>query len=152
MQTWINWWHRKLLNINEDQIKDFSFDGMKFIAKVVGVYDGDSITVIFKFNRRYQKFKIRMDGYDTPEIRTKDLVEKEYAIKAQNALQILVLGKLVKLECGKSDKYGRILGKVFTMNNIDVNGYMVQNRFGYKYDGGTKVKFDQLHEYYNINK
>jgi endonuclease YncB( thermonuclease family) len=142
MQALIVWWNKRLDSLKVNDVGNFSFNGIKKIAKVVDVYDGDSITVIFKFNGKYQKFKIRMDGYDTPELRSHNVLEKEYAVRAREALQKMVLDKLIKLECGKNDKYGRILGKVCTLDGICVNDYMVQNKFGYSYTGGTKVKFE----------
>lgn len=152
MQTLINWWHRKLRNIDEDNVKDFSFDGLRVIAKVVDVYDGDSITTIFKFNGKYQKFKIRMDGYDSPEVRSSDAIEKEYGYRARDFLRNLISGKLVRLSCGKSDKYGRILGTVYTLSGVHVNEFMVSNKHGYPYHGGTKMKFSELHEYYGLKQ
>jgi len=150
MAWFIRQWNKRLNSMKKDDVEDFSFNGVRKIAKVVDVYDGDSITVIFKFNGNFQKFKIRMEGYDSPEMRSKDLLEKEYAQKAKQALSDLILNQLVRLECGKSDKYGRILGKVYTLENVCANDYMKHNKYGYVYDGGTKKKFDQLHDYYGV--
>jgi len=134
------------LNKCDDTIKLFSLDKQTFNAKVVRVYDGDTCFAVFIYNSSPVKFKIRMEGYDSPEMkpllttinRNKEI---ENAIKAKEALEKLVLNKIVILECGKWDKYGRLLGKIYVKNNnniINVNEYMVNNGFGYIYNGGTK--------------
>ena len=48
-------------------------------AKVIKVYDGDTITIAYKisiFDRKYYRFSVRLARIDCPEIRTKDPVEK----------------------------------------------------------------------------
>ena len=87
----------------------FSLDGQCHIAKCVKCYDADSIHVVILLHGIYTKFNCRLIGIDTPEIRTKDLQEKEYAIQARDYLRNLVLDKLVIVTCGTFDKYGRLL-------------------------------------------
>ncbi len=103
----------------------------------------------FLLNKHPVKFKIRMDGYDSPEMKpplsqvNRDKEIKE-ANKAKAELEKLVLNKVIDLECGKWDKYGRLLGKIYVnINNkkVYVNEYMIKNGFGYPYDGGTKKQF-----------
>ena len=40
-----------------------------YLVKVVDVYDGDTITVILINKCGYEKHKLRMYGYDSPEIK-----------------------------------------------------------------------------------
>ena len=47
----------KLNNINSDDISIFSLNGYSTQAKVVDVYDGDTCTVVFKWEGKYRKFK-----------------------------------------------------------------------------------------------
>lgn len=112
----------------------FSFSGRTYICKVVKCYDGDTIHCVFKFNNRYQRFIIRMYGYNSPEIRTKIKKEKLNAIKARDRLSELVLNKIVYLECMDFDKYGRILGKLkFSENGQYINDIMLNEGYGIKY-------------------
>ena len=74
-------------------------------GKVVKVYDGDTITIVTPlFNgdvspkSKLYKFNVRILGIDTPELKTKNVGEKELGIKAKNALSDLILDKVVKLE------------------------------------------------------
>lgn len=135
------------LNRLDDTIELFSLENKKFETKIVKVYDGDTCFAVFLLNNQPVKFKIRMEGYDSPEMKPllsqKNREEEiEKAKKAKSELERLVLNKIVSLECGKWDKYGRLLGKIFVKENnkiIHVNDYMIKNGFGYPYDGGTKI-------------
>ena len=59
--------------VNED-IKSFSFKGDIKEAKVVDVYDGDTVKVVFAVQGKLFKFSCRIQHVDTPEIRTRNLV------------------------------------------------------------------------------
>ena len=148
-EKWRAWKYRSLLRTTKENTEKFSLDGTRVIAKCVDVYDGDSITVVFKFNGKFQQFSIRMAGYDTPEVRTKNELEKEYGLRAKQALSDKVLDKLIWINCGEFDKYGRLLGTITTMDGLNINNFMTANRYGYPYDGGTKKKFDDLKDWYN---
>lgn len=127
----------------------FTFENQVHLAKVVYCYDGDTCHCVFKHDGSYYRFKIRMDGYDTPERRPskknfpkeKDRkIIKEKAMKAKERLEELILDKIVVLECKGEDKYGRLLGVIrFCLNDdVSVNDMMVNEGYGYLYDGGTK--------------
>ncbi len=139
----------KKLNNFDDSVDLFSLEGKKIRAKIVRVYDGDTCFAVFLLNNKPVKFKIRMEGYDSPEMKpplSQENRDKEIkaANKAKEELQNLVLNKIVDLECGKWDKYGRLLAKIYVDTNnkkLYVNEHMVKNGFGYLYDGGTKKQF-----------
>ncbi len=114
----------------------FSFDRRSVMAKCIKVYDGDSITVLFKHDGRIRKFSVRMLGYDTPEIRKP--AERKDAIIARDHLSRMIKDKIIRLECGKYDKYGRILAVVF-LGNLNINNEMLP--FGHAYHGGKKQLF-----------
>ena len=128
-------------------INYFNFDGKTFIAKPCRVYDGDTFSVIFDFKGELIKYRCRCYGYDTPEMRPSKknpnrLKEKELALIAKNKMIELLEAhpsKLIKIECLKFDKYGRILIKAY--NNVhekSINEIMVEEGYGKWYDGGTK--------------
>lgn len=131
-----------------DNIQLFSYNNMIFNAYVCDIYDGDTITCIFKYHDTYNKYKIRMLGYDSPEMKpSTDMNENKRnkiitdAKKAKAYLENLILNKWIILECGKFDKYGRILGKI-KLDNSDklyINELMVNNGFGIPYFGGKKT-------------
>jgi endonuclease YncB( thermonuclease family) len=39
-----------------------------YTAKVVSVYDGDTCHVVIRFNNQWTRFKVRCNGYDSPEM------------------------------------------------------------------------------------
>lgn len=125
----------------------FSFNDEVHLTKVVKCYDGDSIYCVFKHNKKYSKFKIRMDGYDSPEMKPSRKLDDEIredikrrAKLAKQRIEELVLNQNVYLFCHDFDKYGRILGtvKINLDDNMTVNEIMVEEGHGYPYEGGTK--------------
>ena len=52
------------------------------IARVVDIYDGDTCTIVMKFNNIYNKFTVRLNGIDTCEMKAKsgDNKKKAYLI------------------------------------------------------------------------
>lgn len=131
--------------VRADSAPKFSFDGEFHKCRVIDCYDGDTITVVFWHNRKYQQFKIRMMGYDSPEKRSKNPAEKEAALQAKQYLEELILQKHVFLDCHKFDKYGRLLGTVYLnrFKGESVNQMMMDAGHGYPYLGGTKKEFKE---------
>jgi len=82
-------------------------------AKITEVYDGDTLNAVILHHNKLTKLRIRMLGYDSPEIRTKNLEMKQKGLEARDYLKSLVLDKIVRLECHDFDKYGRILGDIY---------------------------------------
>ena len=126
----------------------FSLDGQMKLCKVVDIYDGDTCRVVFNHNGHINKWNIRMNGYDSPEMRPSKSLEnrleiKKKAIESKNFLKSLIANspdQLVYLKCGGFDKYGRLLGELFVNHEdeISVNQQMIDNNYGYVYHGGTK--------------
>lgn len=141
------------MNTVENYLKSVEFD-VKTVktyipeinyGKVVKVYDGDTVTIVtLLFNGdvspkfKLYKFNVRILGIDTPELKTKNIDEKELGIKAKNALSDLILDKVVKLENVSYDKYGRILCNVL-LDNVNVSEWLVSNNHAVVYNGGAKT-------------
>jgi len=131
----------------DKKIKKFSLEGQTKLCKVVSVYDGDTCNVVFDNNGVINRWNVRMNGYDTPEMRpSKKLPNrdeiKQKAILSRDFLKSLIFNneQLVYLKCGKFDKYGRLLGDIY-INEDDkdsVNSLMIKSGHGYEYHGGTK--------------
>ena len=141
----------KTLQNCDNSTPDFSLKEKKKMRKVVNIYDGDTCKVVFDVKGDIYRWNIRMEGYDTPEMRpsrndpNRD-AEKVAAIRAKNYLKSLIQkdeNQLVYIECGEFDKYGRLLGKIYVNKNdtISVNEMMITNKYGYAYNGGTKEAF-----------
>ena len=77
--------------------------GDSFSGRVVGVSDGDTVTVLVNDHDQY---RIRISGIDAPE------KKQAFGQKAKAKMSDLVFGKDVTVEWSKKDRYGRTLGVV----------------------------------------
>lgn len=77
---------------------------------VIGVSDGDSITVLDSDKRQH---KIRLQGIDAPE------KAQAYGQKSKESLSKLVYKKTVQVHWSKKDRFGRTVGQVM-IGEIDV--------------------------------
>ena len=71
---------------------------------VVGVHDGDSITVI---DADRVQHRIRLAGIDAPELK------QAFCARSKQNLSDMAFDKDVRVEWGKRDRYKRIVGKVW---------------------------------------
>ena len=108
---------------------------------VVKVYDGDTITIASKLPYKESplyRFQVRLNGIDCPEIRGENEFEKKVAQMAKLEISNLILNKHVTLKNVGAEKYGRILADVY-IEDIHLNGLLLERRLAVKYDGGAKV-------------
>ena len=136
----------------DKKIKRFSLENQSKIGKCVHVYDGDTIQVVFPLQGELFRWTCRLSGVDTPEIRTRNNIEKQFGYDVRNYLREKILNKMVVIECGEFDKYGRLLGKIFLQEeqknqsggaewggeNLSINDWLIQNKYAFPYDGGKK--------------
>lgn len=92
-------------------------------GKVVGISDGDTITVL---NSAKTQHKIRLAGIDAPE------KAQAFGVRSKQHLSDLVFGKSVSVDWNKTDKYGRTIGKV-VVNGQDANLSQVQAGLAWHY-------------------
>jgi endonuclease YncB( thermonuclease family) len=77
--------------------------GDTLFGKLVGVADGDTVTVLDANN---QQHKIRLAGIDAPE------KAQPFGQRSKQNMSALVFGKQVDVHWSKRDRYRRIVGKV----------------------------------------
>ena len=155
-------------NMTFNNTNYFSLNNMILPAKVVDIYDGDTITLIIYIFDKYHKFIVRLADIDTCEIKGNHNPNlKKRAIQARNRLFNLVTklnidldsnitrkemreklnnsNYIVNIVCGEFDKYGRLLGWIFDKNEIKQEKYssynynLLNEGLAYVYNGGTKV-------------
>ena len=109
-------------------------------AKVLRVYDGDSITVLIQLGFNIiLKQNIRILGIDTPEIRTKNKKEKAFGLKVRDFLEEWIQDKEVIIITEKPDKFGgRYLAHVETIDGTNVAWVLKSKGYAKPYDGGKK--------------
>ena len=132
----------RLINSTIDNTPIFDFKGEDRLCKVLIVYDGDTFTGAICLEQTIFQFKVRMYGYDSPEMRpSKNLENREKikydAVKAKNALSNKILNKIVLAKIQGFDKYGRLLANI-EYSGEDVNKYMIDSGYGVEYFGGKK--------------
>lgn len=107
---------------NSLSYKESSAKGLGSL-KVIGVSDGDTITVLDKNN---QQIKVRMANIDAPE------KSQAFGLKAKNHLSALVYGNTVSLVVYSQDKYGRSIADVYA-GTLNVNQQMVKDGYAWAY-------------------
>ena len=121
----------------DDTIDELSLENQEKIGKVVSVYDGDTIKIVFPLHDKLFKWNCRLSRVDTPEIRTRNKLEKKYGYEVRDKLRDKILNKIIKIKCGEFDKYGRLLTEVI-LDNENINQWLIDNDYAFEYDGGTK--------------
>ena len=64
-------------------------------------------------------------------------IRKKNAIYVRDRLKDKILNQVVKVNCGKFDKYGRLLVTIY-FNEKNINKWLINKKYAFKYDGGTK--------------
>lgn len=100
-----------------------SLYGETLQGKVVGISDGDTITVLDSSKAQH---KIRLAGIDAPE------ESQAFGERSKQHLSDLVFGKAVTVDWNKTDKYGRTIGKVI-VNGQDANLSQVREGLAWHY-------------------
>jgi endonuclease YncB( thermonuclease family) len=152
---------RRILSKATDAIPVFSLENYKGYAKVTDVYDGDTFKACILLHGRVKKFIFRTLGYDAPEMKPPLAMcdRKDHIVKAVEARKLFMhllgfdedgnyppwnpfmcrwkINGWVWIECGKNDKYGRTLVRVYK-NRKCVNEQMLESGYVKAYDGGTR--------------
>ena len=132
-------------------VNEFSFRGEKKFAKVVSVYDGDTIKVVFAVLGKLYKFNCRIQHVDTPEIRTRNKKEKDYGLKVRDELRKKIMNKVVTIVCDDFDKYGRLLIDIKIEEEQLLSERLIKNNYAFRYDGKTKKSWSEYLENENQN-
>jgi endonuclease YncB( thermonuclease family) len=92
-------------------------------GRVVGVSDGDTVTVLDANKRTH---KIRLLGIDSPE------KSQAFGERAKQSLSDLVFNKQVTVQGSKQDRYGRDLGKI-VLDGQDINLEQIRRGMAWHY-------------------
>lgn len=95
--------------------------GLAFEGKVVGVADGDTITVL----RDREQIRVRLYGVDAPE--SGDAFGKV----SKRFTSDLVFGRTVRVEAVDRDRYGRTVAKVFLPDGRSLGDELVRNGYAW---------------------
>ena len=115
------------------------------LVKVVSVYDGDTVNVLLVLGITGFKFGLRIYGIDTAEVKSHNIILKNYAIKSRNFLQTLLKPEHIYIaRIIDNDKYGgRLIADIFYKNKdgayCSVSDTMLTNKFALPYNGKSKA-------------
>jgi micrococcal nuclease len=129
----------------------------QYKVKVVKVVDGDTIDVDIDlgFSTVLKKQRVRFLGIDTPESRTRDLVEKKFGKASKKHLKgLLESADSLSLISHDKGKFGRILGEIIAHfdeghpvyeTEVNVNEQMIIDGHAVRYTGENKDLVEQQH-------
>lgn len=142
----------KLLALDPGTVSRFSFEGVDTIARVVSIYDPDTVTIVFEWHGKFTKLSVRLVGIDAPEKRSRNPMETA-ACKAGIKFLEKTMADIVRVRLDKFDKYGRPLAVLYSMDGENINESLVKCGFAKSYTGGTKAKWtnDELEAMLAIN-
>lgn len=93
-------------------------------GRVIHIADGDTFTMILD---DHTQERVRLQGIDAPEH------YQAFANQSRQALSRLIFHKRVKVFFKHRDQYGRLLGTVFTPDDLNVNWQMVKWGYAWQY-------------------
>ena len=93
-------------------------------GKVIRVLDGDTIEVL----QDKKPVRIRLANIDAPE------KKQAFGRWSANQLKALLAAQSVTVTYTQTDRYGRIIGRVFTTNGTDASRFMVQSGAAWVYE------------------
>lgn len=134
-----------LLEINASSIPLFPFK-QTYNARVVSVYDGDTVTILFRHDNTIFKYALRINGIDTAEIRKNATTPPDYTklgLEAKQFVKELLLpaDTLVMVKLYKYDKYGgRIIGDIYIKEkHMYLSDLLLLNHLALPYKGDKKL-------------
>lgn len=121
----------------------------EYRCKILRIVDGDTVDVDIDlgFGVWMHKERVRLLGIDTPESRTKDLVEKQFGLASKQFVKDLMpIGsqQIIKTEKDKTGKFGRILGD-FIIDGKRLTHLMVEANHAVVYNGENKDAVLEAH-------
>ncbi|HDX3294585.1 TPA: thermonuclease family protein [Escherichia coli] len=93
-------------------------------GKVTRVLDGDTIEIL----QNKTPVRIRLANIDAPE------KKQAYGRWSTDQLKSLIAEQSVRVTYSHNDRYGRIIGRVFTTGGSEANRFMVQSGAAWVYE------------------
>ena len=97
--------------------------------RVIGIKDGDNVVLL---TNKKEEIVVRLSEIDAPER------NQAFGTVSRTYLSNLIFGKEVKLEKSGTDRYGRTLAFIFTLNGTNVNLDMVKKGMAWQYEKYSK--------------
>lgn len=98
----------------------------EYTGKVVGISDGDTLTLLVPDGASFKQVKVRLGEIDTPESK------QPYGQRAKQALSDLAYNQQARVVVQDTDRYGRTVGRVY-VGSLDVNAEMIRQGAAWAY-------------------
>ena len=95
-------------------------------ALVVGLSDGDTVTVLGDFSGTREQRRLRLTEIDTPER------GQPWGTRSRQALADKVFQRQVRIASEGEDRYGRLLGRIY-LGDRDINREMIREGHAWVY-------------------
>jgi endonuclease YncB( thermonuclease family) len=133
---------------------DTSMTGLFLEARVLSVYDGDTITVavVPPWHRPECPFvgKLRLEGIDAPEMKprlTTPLRELQMkaALKVARIVADKIADTIVWVEFSRNEKFGRMMGTIYldAKKRTNFNQWLIDQGLVKAYDGQKKTDWTE---------
>ncbi len=113
-------------------------------GKVIGIQDGDSITLLTDNNIQ---IKVRLEGIDCPE------KKQDFGNVAKQFTSDLVFSQYVSLQTTGTDRYGRTLGFIFLQDGTNLNEELLKTGLAWHFVKYNKsMRLAQLEAEARLNR
>jgi endonuclease YncB( thermonuclease family) len=122
------------LDVDPATVERVPHQGKLIKAKIVKVYDGDTVTCHYAYGNRVLQTNIRVFGIDAPELKVKNgkdatgkksrqtQLEERAGMLVRDHITPFLLNKTVQVKFLRHDKYGgRIVGEVYFKRDVNKN-------------------------------
>jgi micrococcal nuclease len=128
----------------------------RYACKILKIIDGDTadVDIDLGFDVVLSNQRVRFFGIDTPESRTRDLVEKKYGLMAKKFVKSFLPVGSTQVLCTEKDdskgKFGRILGKFEVYDSVTdstmfLHDIMIREHHAVPYFGQSKEDIAEQH-------
>lgn len=113
--------------------------GKAFRVKVTEVIDGDTIEIVWLHRSKVPtRIRVRVNGVDTPETRTKDIREKQAGLKVKELVEEWIGTNQTEAIFYDWDKFGfRMVGDLL-IHGMLLSEFLLNNCYAHSYNGKTK--------------
>jgi micrococcal nuclease len=104
-------------------------------GKLLRTVDGDTVDLMIDLGFDiWHKIRVRLNGINTPESRTRDLREKEIGLRAKEFTKNFLEAEQITVITEKTGKFGRYLARL-EVNGKDLAQELINNGLAREYHG-----------------
>ncbi len=111
------------------------------LARVVSVYDGDTVTLLASFGGSLARCNLRLCGIDCPEMRGRGASERQAAEAVRDVVRNECQDRVCRVHAQGTDKYGRLIGDLETPGGRFVARFLLNEGLARAYAGGARSAF-----------